>query len=132
MALIDWEKHFETGFPSVDHEHREMIGLLNELHGELGDGAQADTVADFLGEVFARISAHFALEETLMRTMRYDQYREHKQDHERLLDDIRDIMDEHEAGAYGDAAGVLAGRLKSWFETHFRTHDARFGRLAGH
>ena len=132
MVLIDWQKHFETGFPSVDYEHREMIGLLNELYARLGDAAAAETVAVFLGEAFAQISAHFALEETMMRVRGYDQLAEHKEDHERLLDDIRDIMDAHEAGAFDDATELLAERLKQWFEVHFRTHDARFGRLLGH
>jgi hypothetical protein len=48
----------------------------------------------------------------------------HKSDHERLLDDIRDIMDEHiEHGVLDDRA--FSDRLAAWFGDHFKTFDAR-------
>ncbi|MDP6344570.1 MAG: bacteriohemerythrin [Alphaproteobacteria bacterium] len=129
MALIAWQLEFETGITSVDHEHREMVELLNHLHGELGAQPDGEAVADFLGEVYANISAHFALEEKIMRDTGYDDYQPHKENHEQLLDEIRDIMDEQAAGNYANAPDLLAGRLKSWFEEHFSCFDARLGHL---
>jgi len=124
MSLIDWRKEFEVGVPAVDHEHRELIALINRLHDKLLTDSADVTVSDYLGEIHARISAHFALEERIMRDAHYDQYAEHKADHEKLLDEIRDIMDDYEdRHRYEDQA--LAQRLHDWFGTHFRTHDAR-------
>lgn len=131
MPLITWRKEFETGVPAVDHEHQELVGLINELHGALEAGASKDRIAQFLGEVFARISAHFALEETIMRKHRYDEYAEHKADHEQLLDDLRDIMDAHAADAYFDYEAALAGAVRDWFVEHFRTKDARLHKKLG-
>jgi len=130
--LLTWSVQFETGDESVDHEHREMIELLNRLYERLQQPDADDTVAAFLGEVFANISAHFALEESIMRGARYDGYAAHKEDHEELLDEIRDIMDMHESGAFDDAAELLAERLRRWFEVHFQTHDSRLARVLGH
>lgn len=131
MALIDWDERFCVGIASVDHEHREMIRLINDLHEHFGG---SDSVIEFLGEIYTRISAHFALEEKVMRERQYDQYADHKADHERLLDEIRDIMDDVEdRGSYQES--VLADRLRSWFGDHFRTRDARLHRFlegAGH
>lgn len=131
MALIAWRKEFETGIAEVDHEHRELVELINELHARLGAEATKETVARFLGEVFARISAHFALEETVMRKHRYDEYQAHKAEHETLLDQIRDIMDDYEAGAYTDASQALANAVRDWFVNHFKTKDARLHRMLG-
>lgn len=125
MALITWREEFEIGIESVDHEHRELIGLINELHDGLGGEASADTISGFLGEILARISAHFALEEKVMRDLKYDEYETHKADHEALLDDLRDIMDAQDDGAYLDLNSELADSLESWFGEHFRTRDAR-------
>ncbi len=80
---------------------------------------------EFLGEIYARISAHFALEERVMRERKYDQYEDHKEDHERLLDEIRDIMDVYEDQALFDEQ-AFAESLSRWFTDHFRTKDARF------
>ena len=131
MPLIEWKREFETGIADVDHEHRELIDLINELHGKMQEDADHDVVADFLGEVFARISAHFALEETVMRKHDYDEYAAHKADHERLLDDIRDIMDAHAEGSYEDYGAALSDAVRDWFVNHFKTKDARLHKLLG-
>ncbi len=125
MALIEWSKDFETGVADVDHEHQELVELLNALHGQLEADAPRETISEFLGEVFARISAHFALEETVMRKHRYDEYEIHKADHEKLLDDLLNIMDDFEAGTEADYRSALAGAVRDWFVDHFKTKDAR-------
>ena len=77
-----------------------------------------------LGEIFAQISAHFALEEKYMRDTRYPLLNEHKSDHETLLDDLRDIMDLVDVDGNYDEL-VLSDDLQRWFTEHFRTHDAK-------
>jgi hemerythrin len=131
MALIEWRKEYETGVREVDHEHQELVEIINELHEQIGAGASRDTISAFLGEVFAKISAHFALEETVMRKHDYDEYADHKADHEKLLDDLRDIMDDFEAGAGTDYKQALAGAVRDWFVNHFKTKDARLHKKLG-
>lgn len=125
MELIKWSKAFEVGKADVDHEHRELIELINTLYGKLRENAEKTEIADFLGEVFARISAHFALEETIMRKYRYEEYEAHKSDHEALLDQLRDIMDDFEENDSADYAGALSDAVRDWFTNHFKTMDAR-------
>lgn len=131
MALIEWKEEFNTGVAEVDHEHHHLIDLINRLDERLRHEDSDTTVVEFLGEIFARISAHFALEEKVMRDRRYDAYDEHKADHERLLDVIRDIMDDYETGAYDDVAGMLSEHLERWFGEHFKTMDARLHKTLG-
>lgn len=125
MPLVEWRAEFSVGVPAVDHEHRELIDLINAAHAKLGDAGAQQLVADFLGEIHVRISGHFALEEKLMREQSYDEYEDHKADHERLLDEIRDIMDEYE-GRVGLDEKAFGARLGVWFTEHFKTKDARF------
>ncbi|MDH3580634.1 MAG: bacteriohemerythrin [Hyphomicrobiales bacterium] len=131
MTLIEWREEFNTGVAEVDHEHRELIDLINQLHAQIGAGAQRETVSNFLGEVFAKISAHFALEETVMRKHEYDEYADHKADHEKLLDDLRDIMDAFEAGTGADYKKALGSAVRDWFVNHFKTKDARLHKKLG-
>ncbi|HEX9812301.1 MAG TPA: bacteriohemerythrin [Burkholderiales bacterium] len=121
--LVEWREEFRVGVPSVDHEHQELIALINAVHDRLNAPHSTMEIGDFLGEIFARISAHFALEERIMRAAGYSRYAEHKADHERLLDEIRDIMDDHEDRRVFDER-QLGERLGVWFTEHFKTHDA--------
>jgi len=127
MTLLVWQESFSVGIAEVDHEHHELIELINSLHAALGTDRAGERVEAFLGEIFADISAHFALEERVMRERRYDALVEHKADHERLLDQLRDMMDAQAEGAELDDA-VFGDRLGNWFASHFSTHDARFHR----
>lgn len=127
MPIIQWRKEFETGVPDVDYEHRELVDLINALGDQVEAHASREQIQQFLGEVFAKIAAHFALEESIMRKHDYDEYEAHKAEHERLLDEIRDIMDEAEAD-YGQALSTTVG---TWFINHFKSKDARLHKKLG-
>lgn len=77
-----------------------------------------------LGEIHSLISAHFALEEKNMQALGYPGFKEHKREHESLLDDIRDTMDECTTELPLDR-DAFSARLNAWFGEHFRTQDAR-------
>ena len=127
MAIIEWTSEFELGIPDIDNEHRELIAMVNQLHAGIGKGATSSQIIDGLEAIYRSISEHFASEEKHMREVRYMSYAEHKEDHEILLDDLRDIMElVNKDGGY--PAGRLSRDLNYWFSEHFRTHDARLHR----
>jgi hemerythrin len=125
--LIAWREDFRIGLPEVDQEHRELIDSINRLHRELVVGASIARVAGALGDIHAAISSHFALEEKDMQALHYGEFQAHKHEHERLLDEILDILDEVTAYGRYDPQ-VLSSRLAEWFTGHFRTFDARLHR----
>jgi len=127
MSLIEWKPEFSVGNAAVDHEHRELIDLINSLHATLREQPDRDHIAAALGEIYAQIAAHFALEEKIMRDAAYGDIGPHKPDHEALLDQLADIIDGVEIGATLDEDD-LSSRLDRWFSDHFRTHDAKLHR----
>lgn len=130
MTFIEWTDRFSVGVASVDHEHRELIELINAFQRKIAKDNSFDTKLEYLGETYARISAHFALEEKLMRESRYERYDDHKADHERLLDQLRDIMDATEDDRDIDDE-ALGTELENWFSRHFQEMDAHLhGKLA--
>ena len=131
MSVLQWREEFSVGIEEVDHEHRELIGLIRGLQESLEEGASTDQVIDVLGEIYAQIAAHFALEEKMMRQTQYSAFADHKEDHETLLDDLRDIMDEVEDDGILDRVR-LTDDLDRWFSDHFKTHDAKLHHSGRH
>jgi hemerythrin len=129
MALIEWREEYCTGFAGVDFEHETLIRQINAVYELVEDRADKALVIDSLGEIYGSISAHFALEEQMMLRHQYDHYQQHQADHERLLDDIRDITDEFEASIDVDDT-EFKQKLANWFQLHFKTHDSRLHNLA--
>jgi hemerythrin len=122
MKRIEWKPAYETGIAAVDHEHATLIAAINGLLERTAAGCPDDEAARALGEIHALVQAHFALEERIMRDRRVPGFGAHKNDHERLLDDIRDIMDDVGRDGGGDR-DAFAERLHDWFADHFASLD---------
>ena len=131
--LIEWRDDFRTGVEAIDHEHQSMIEAINVLATRLDEGADLEQIRMNLGRIHELIEAHFALEEMMMRKHHYADYKAHKSDHDRLLDDIRDIMDHAETGGgHGEALRAeLKSHISDWFGVHFRTLDRDLHKLTG-
>lgn len=130
MAPLEWKPEYSVGIESVDHEHRELIELVNRIGEALESERPVDEVEAAFGDLHRAISSHFALEERFMREHGYDQLAQHKADHERLLDDLRDIMDDYREGRAGPAERFRK-TVEAWFAVHFKTHDARLHHRLG-
>jgi hemerythrin len=130
MALLQWKDQYSVGIEAVDYEHKELINLINRLHAEFSSKGVSSSVEAFFGDLLKAISAHFALEERFMLEHNYDQLAQHKADHERLIDELRDIMDD-DLRTEDITSSKLPQRLDAWFSRHFETHDARLHKAFG-
>jgi len=116
----------KVGVPSVDHEHEVLVGVINTLGEMIATGETGSVISALLAEIHAQIEAHFALEEKIMLDKGYAGYHAHKEDHDRLLDEIRDIMTDAETATQAEISATLGERLNAWFTEHFRTLDRSF------
>ncbi len=130
MTLIEWRKEFSVGNAAIDHEHEHMVEQINRLYEQLNEPLDALNIEMLLGDIQADISAHFALEELLMREANYPEYAEHKNDHENLLDQIHDMVFSFAADP-DVGRELLMNKLSDWFSHHFSTFDARLHRQLG-
>jgi len=130
MKLIEWKNEYSVGVASIDHEHQAMIALINDTYARVRDPENVASIDYCLGEICTNIAAHFALEERMMREAQYGEYAAHKEDHEKLLDEIRDLMDAFAADPKSGRE-LLRERLSGWFGNHFATFDARLHKQLG-
>lgn len=129
MPLLEWTDQFETGIGYIDYEHRRLVDLINRAGDSLAGAGPYDVVAECLGELYAQVCAHFALEERLMLAKNYELYDAHKADHEALLDEMRYMMDAYENGLCETCGTTLDDCLTAWFRKHFRIADSRLAQL---
>jgi hemerythrin len=130
MALLKWKDSYALGVPSVDHEHRELIGMINAVYGHMADEPDAEVIESCLEDIYAGIASHFALEERHMREAAYAEYQAHKDQHEDLLDQLVEMVDEFIDHPESGPAS-LEKNLADWFGNHFATFDARLHHSLG-
>jgi hemerythrin len=130
MAQIEWTAEYSIGIAEIDKEHESLIAQINQLYDQLKLPLDIETMESMLADIQDDISTHFALEELLMQEAGYAEYEAHRQDHERLLDDIHDLIfhfqEDPESGKV-----LLGNRLSDWFGQHFRGFDARLHNQLG-
>jgi len=124
MAQIEWGEEFSVGNAAVDQEHESLIGQINQIYEQLNPPLDTDLIDSMLTDLQDEISTHFALEELLMQEAGFAGYEAHKQDHERLLDQIHDMVF-HFTEDPGSGRELLINRLSDWFSNHFKKFDAR-------
>lgn len=131
MALIEWRDEFSLGVPDIDHEHRQLIGLVHDVFTCIASRRSREETEALMGDLYAAISGHFALEEDVMRRSDYAEYGAHKADHERLLDLLLELIDAVASGGTIDERS-FGDRINDWFVRHFSTFDARLHRMVVH
>ena len=124
MKYLQWDEKYSVGVDSVDYEHQNLMDMINMIYAELEDRRDIAEITQTVSDVHAEISAHFALEERIMRQAGYEGFAAHKNDHEDLLDQIRSMMDAIEDDPE-PALDMLSEQLADWFSNHFATFDAR-------
>jgi len=121
---LEWRDEYLLGVAELDHEHKDLFRRLNELHEELGRDMDAKRVAGCLGEIYARVDAHFALEENYMRENKYSGYAKHKKHHDNFLDELREVSEQLlSAGIDPARRDALETKLRDWVLAHFTTTD---------
>jgi len=128
MSLSSLKDKLNTDIDSLDYEHRKLVGVMEEICDSY-DRAEY-SVSDLFGKLHAEASAHFALEESIMREKKYASYEVHKADHEELLDRIRFMMEAYEDGQCADCNTSLRACLEAWFAGHVANADMGLRTLA--
>ena len=128
MPYIEWDAHLETGVAGIDHEHRQLVRLLNDIHELIVADADPRRIADTLADFHTLATAHFALEEKIMRDQKYPGFAQRRETHHRLLDETRDIMDAYDEGSYRGSRSLPA-TLRQWLFQAMSIDVDLFGRL---
>jgi len=123
-TLFEWDESFLIGIEELDQEHKQLIDDINRLHEELA-GNQKSEVRKWLGEICARMQAHFALEEHVMKEHGYEFFDEHKREHEDLLENCTAYMLQYINDASTSPSSSFEDSLKHWVLNHIVTSDKK-------
>jgi hemerythrin-like metal-binding protein len=123
MALFEWKDEYLLGLESLDFEHKDLFQCINDLYEQCGIQAEGDELEDCLGQLHARLAAHFALEESAMREMKNPHYEAHKAEHDRFLEEVTEVVASFRSDSGGEHVEAFAIRVKEWILIHITTTD---------
>ncbi len=123
LPLLEWNDVYLIGVEELDFEHKDLFNRLNELHEELARHDDTARIDNCLGEIYARVLAHFALEEKFMQETDSPNYEEHKSEHDEFLEVLVDIVEEFHNNSGLGSGTRLEDQLRHWIIDHIQTRD---------
>lgn len=109
----------------TDHEHEVQLGLLRALCKAAGEQGDTTSLGVLLDQLVTYSEAHFTSEELLMRMKSYDDYEDHVDDHNLMLETLQQIAADHAAGKSALVAGK-SEQVLGFITNHIATRDRRF------
>lgn len=122
---ISWTADLNTGIRSVDLQHQELVGLINELNRlDLRSGNDAE-VRQLVGQLRQYVMFHFAHEEGLLRRsgLTQTQQDQHLQQHQKFSLEVDTVAGQLQSGQTHQGAEQLAKFLGDWLIQHIRGTD---------
>ena len=90
MAIV-WRSQMSVGNSIIDDQHRYLICLMNTIEMALRDNKNKDILKTAIDQLFEYTEYHFDQEERIQQRMKYPKAMEHKQEHQRILEDLKSI-----------------------------------------
>ncbi len=124
MAFLSWHERYSVGHAELDAEHKRLFELVNhfddviqmELAGELGL---------ILDDIVSSTVAHFRREEDLMKQAGFPRLAEHKDMHDELINQIKEVRITMKKGGHVGTKSVVRF-LADWLTNHIIREDMEY------
>ena len=119
-----WEENFSVGFKLIDDQHKRLFGIYNRLIDSRKGNARLDA-GDCLAQLAEYVRTHFVTEEEVLRVYGYDEYEEHKAQHDIFA---RNLVGLQEDFAQGDMVlpDSVVALIKEWLVHHVLGEDQKY------
>ena len=126
MAFLQWNENLCVNIKEIDDQHRNLFQLINNLHNSLRKG-QGDTILKpILGSLIEYVIIHFATEEKWMKKYKYPELKQHKQEHQVYVTEIKGFISKYKKKTPLLARDLLLS-LGGWYRIHIKEYDKKFG-----
>lgn len=125
MSMVQWSNEFSVDIQEIDEQHKLIVNYINEIYAALTRKDSHALIADVVHNLVEYTKIHFAVEETLMRIFHYEGYDQHKQIHDKLVQQALIYQGRFMAGDAKVGMELLMF-LKEWLFDHINQVDKRY------
>jgi len=121
---MEWDSKYELGEPTIDAQHQELFSLLRKLKKATQKGGDPVVFANTLKALVNYTKWHFTEEEQFQETIGYPLREEHKLYHQKLIDQLKNILIELRNGQKVKEVSLLRF-LNEWISRHVLQEDMK-------
>ncbi len=112
-----WKEQYAVGVPELDHQHRYLFDLGNEI--QKADIKQARA---YVMKLYQYATAHFTAEEQHMKQIKYPDIKAHRKLHDQFVSDLNAISDPFTPQSFDE----LKKFLYTWLIHHILNEDHKY------
>src|SRR3989338_2102897 len=132
IVLVKWTEALSVKVPSMDSDHRVLIGLINQLASaeKIGNRRVAESVLD---ELLNYAIDHFDREEQFMQKSGYPFHElvKHKLQHASFSETVQDIRWQYLHGLRPQIKQEVLFFLRDWLSKHILIEDMKYADTVG-
>lgn len=126
--LIDYHKIPQVAMDFMNEVHQEDVDIINNIFEHIlkynGSEESAVTIDELYAEWIEHTVSHFQNEEIKMQEMRFPPYLAHKGEHDRALQEMRNLYSHWQQQRDIQALKIyFIETLPAWLQTHISTMD---------
>jgi len=126
MALFVWNQKLSVGIASIDDQHKKLVMLVNQLHDGMMSGQGKQMLGGVLKNLITYTDIHFKHEEQLFAHTGYPDAAAHKQHHDDLVRQVREIAAKYDSAGPGALTIPVMNFLKEWLTNHIMGDDKKY------
>lgn len=126
MGVITWRRQLSVGQPSIDEDHKHLIGYLNELDTALNARTfYAARVAQILVKLLEYTRDHFGREEKIMQLVQYPKIDDHVRQHREAVKMLGDLSNVFAQDPTHQNAERIYNFTANWLVNHIIMQDTQ-------
>jgi len=123
--FIKWKNSFSVGIDIIDEDHKKLLGMINQLQTAAHYQTDDSLIESTLNELIDYTKYHFSREEQLMKNNNYPDYEAHKKQHEDMVRQITQFVNEYRVDKTRTVDNVILF-LKTWLINHINGSDQKY------
>ncbi len=120
--FVEWNDSLSVGIDSIDNDHKKLLGMINQLQTAAHYHTDDELIEKTLNDLVDYTKYHFAREEDMMRDNNYPDFEEHKQQHEQMVQQVTQFINEYRIDKTRTIDNVTLF-LKTWLINHINGSD---------
>lgn len=125
MAFPEWDESMALHLPTIDSQHKQMIGWIKSLNDAVRKGEGATVIDDVLQKLTSYVHQHFSEEERLMLSHNFPDFASHRTEHDFFVTKLKDMHTDVENGE--ELSIKTLDFLINWTISHIMGTDQKYG-----
>ena len=128
--IIKWNDTFHVNIDHVDNQHRNLVGLVNNLAEAMANAKGKDVLAAIIDDLVSYTQEHFQAEERIMELVNYPELTMHQSEHAAFIEKVTDFQIKFDRGQLGLTIEVM-NFLCDWVRNHIKKSDKKYAEFIG-